>query len=115
MKSFNDISMKILFALFILFLIEVIYIYYKEESLESKYDLNNDGIITKDEIVEVVLNEINKKNKKLSIDDIIKCTVSGALRGMITGALVGGAEGAVTGALVMAIINPIVSGIERTL
>jgi hypothetical protein len=121
MKSFNDISINILLAIFLIFLLEVIYIYYHHKNKENtdvmeKYDLNHDGVITKEEVIKVIHGELERKNKEpIQIEGLIRCSTSGALRGFVTGLLIGGVEGAVTGSIVMAIINPLIAGIEHKL
>jgi hypothetical protein len=112
MKSFNDISINIFLGIFMLFLVEVIYIYYHHENKEKIIYISTDS--EKQKIIEIINEEYERKNKEpIQINGIIKCSTSGALRGMLTGLLIGGIEGGVTGSIIMAVINPLIAGVEH--
>jgi cbb3-type cytochrome oxidase subunit 3 len=118
MKNFKDISLGILIVFIILFLIEIMYFYKQNNKMEKieyekqfieKYDLDNDGIITKEEIRKVIEEEAKKnKNSPIKLNVLYKSWLMGTLRGCMTGILIGGLEGALTGGLVLGIINPLI-------
>lgn len=119
MKSFKEISIGVLIVFIILFVLELCYCYKKHLNAErqerkktrflSKYDLNHDGIITKEEIAKVIEEENKyRKSQPIKMDVLYRSWATGALRGCMTGLLIGGVEGAVTGGVVMGIINPLI-------
>lgn len=104
-----------IFIIVLLFAVLIFIHYYNKKDSEI-VDLNNDGNISRDEIIFHIKKEIDKKsNKPPKFKGIVKSSISGFLRGVLMGLILNGLEGALTSGIVLAVVNPIITGVEPLL
>ncbi len=116
MYKFNEISISVLIVFIILLIFEIYLSHDKEDPIIylKKLDKNSDGVITRKELKEILIehseysNNDNNSLEKISID-----ALSGAVKGMIMGSLINGIDGAITGGIVMSILSPLINIAEK--
>lgn len=103
-------------AIFIIFMLSLLYIfyYYYHKKEPTEIDLDGDGVITASEIKTFIKKEMERNQiKPPKFKTLIKSSLSGAIRGALMGLLLNGLEGALTSALVLGMINPIITSLEH--
>jgi hypothetical protein len=110
MKKIEDISIGVILFLFI-FIIIYLFIPRTQTPFES-IDLNSDGYISKKEFA-IYMQQ--KNLQAVGRPQLLKCAVSGAIRGAVLGLILGGPEAVLVSSLVFSVLNPAISIIESTL
>jgi len=114
MHKFGDVSIGAMVALVLLLGLEIQYYIdnnnYTHVAI-NQIDKNGDGIITRKELKQHLLN-IEKKRKfnNISSTDIAKSIISGVIRGFIMGLILNSFEGGVVLGLILGTVNPIILG-----
>lgn len=116
---FNSVMDKLeqikngVFVLLMVLAIYVFYHYYFKEP-PNEIDENQDGIITKEEVINYIKKELDRRNSNPpQFRGVLKSSISGVIRGALMGLMINGVEGAVVGGIVLGMINPIMTGIEH--
>jgi len=116
MYKFSDISNGSMIVLIFLLVLQV-YWYYDDEydvDLITTIDFNGDGVVSRKELKHYFqLLDKKSKKKKIKLNDLIRSSATGALRGFIMGFILQDWHGGWVLALICAIINPLIENTGR--